>query len=237
MQTFHTKQNLNNNIESTIKNFLEAAGEAHSFHASLPNLCIYFRELVRWNSRMNLTGIKQVDRMVAKHLGDTMVLALWLPSSVVSLLDIGTGAGIPGLILKILCPDLEVWLLDARRKRVSFLNAVMAEMELPGVYAVHGRAGTGGDPAIPGMPGQYDMVTSQALGSLTDFSCMTLDLLKPGGMAVSMKGPGGREELDRVLPELHARGWMANVIPATTPVEKQPRFLVVMQRSILHHTL
>lgn len=171
-----------------------------------------------------------MDRMVAKHLGDTMVLAGWLPVSVSSLLDIGTGAGIPGLILKILRPDLEVWLLDARRKRISFLNAVIAQLGLDDAHAVHGRAGENRLWTVPGMPRQFDMVTSQALGSITDFACMTSDMLQSGGMAVSMKGPSGREELNRALPELSEKGWKAEAISVTTPVENLPRFLVILKR-------
>jgi 16S rRNA (guanine527-N7)-methyltransferase len=201
------------------------------YERALPRLCTYFSELNAWNRRVNLTGLKSLDQMISKHLGDTMVLDQWLPSHVRTLLDIGTGAGIPGLILKILHPDLDVWLLDARRKRVSFLNAVIAELGINGVHAVHGRAGEGAGLPVQDAPGCFDMVTSQAVGSVSALADMAEEFLKPGGIAVSMKGPGGEEELRLAIPELEKRGWQARAVQAVTPAEKLKRFLVIMEKT------
>ena len=201
------------------------------YERALPGLCTYFSELYAWNRRVNLTGLKSLDRMISKHLGDTMVLDQWLPGHVRSVLDIGTGAGIPGLILKILHPDLDVWLLDARRKRVSFLNAVIAELGIRGVHAVHGRAGEGAGLPVPDAPARFDMVTSQAVGSVSALAEMAEEFIKPGGIAVSMKGPGGEEELRLALPALEKMGWQARAVPAVTPAEKLKRFLIIMEKT------
>ena len=171
-----------------------------------------------------------MEHMVYKHLGDTLVLARWLPDWISSILDIGSGAGIPGLILKILRPDLDIWLLDARRKRISFLNAVTAELGLHGVHAVHGRAGTGVGITTSGAPEGFDMVTSQAVGSIVDLASMAVEFIKPGAMAVAMKGPEGENELESALPWLDEHGWEAEAVPAETPVKRHRRFLVVMLR-------
>jgi len=229
LRTSHTRQNPKS-TENEVRLFLERAGLHGRYEKCVPALGTYFRELLLWSRRINLTGIKSIEKMVAKHLGDTLVLEQWLPKHVHSVLDIGTGAGIPGLILKILRPGLEVWLLDARRKRISFLHSVIAELGIAGVYAVHGRAGTGSGLDTPGAPDSFDMVTSQAVGSIVTLTDMAAQFLKPDGIAVSMKGPGGEAELDQSRHELHNKRWQARAVAAETPVEKQRRFLIVLEK-------
>jgi len=201
------------------------------YEKSLPGLSTYFRELALWNRRVNLTGLRTPEKMVSKHLGDTVVLEQWLPEQVHFVLDIGTGAGIPGLILKILRPGLDCWLLDARRKRVSFLQAVIAELGMDGVHAVHGRAGEGTGLLFPGAPARFDMVTGQAVGSVIDLAKMAEEFIRAGGLVVSMKGPAGTAELEEARPALEDLGWKAGTVATETPLERQKRLLVIMKRA------
>ncbi len=220
-------------INSVIRDFLRQAGELPRLEHALTGLGFYFQELAEWNRVTNLTGRLELEDLVAKHLGDTLVLERWLPSRVETLLDIGTGAGIPGLILKFLRPELRVCLLDARRKRVSFLNHVIAGAALSGVYALHGRAGEGPLPDWPNVPdasGSFDIVTSQAVGSITEMARMSGAYLGAEGAAVSMKGPSGTSELDGSLEWLARHEWKAEAVKARMPVSGQLRFLIVMKK-------
>ncbi len=218
-------------IETILTRYLQAAGELPCLEDRLPMLSTYFTELVQWNRKVNLTGLRQPEQMITKHLGDTLVLKNWLPAAgMFTLLDIGTGAGIPGLILKILRPETEVWLLDARRKRISFLHSVIAALGLTGVYAVHGRAGDGKGLDVPHAPPAFDIVTSQAVGSIKVLSEMAEEFSHTGTKVVAMKGQGGQQELEMVRAWLEARGWHAQTVHGETPVERRKRILVVMHR-------
>ncbi len=225
----HTKQS-QKDIENEVVSYLRAAGELSAFGASVPGLCYYFSELSSWNRRLNLTGLKTTEKMIAKHLGDTLVLVRWIPEGLNSVIDIGTGAGIPGLILKILRPDLDVCLLDARRKRVSFLMSVIAGLGLANVWAVHGRAGEGNAP-LPASCSMsaFDMAVSQAVGKVTDLVSMSEGYLSTDGMVVAMKGADGIRELEEYRGSLSGLGWEAEAVESFTPVEKLRRYLVVMR--------
>ncbi len=217
-------------IETILTQYLQAAGELPGLEESIPMLSTYFAELAQWNRKVNLTGLRQPEQMIAKHLGDTLILKNWLPAGPLTLLDIGTGAGIPGLILKILRPETEVWLLDARRKRISFLHSVIAALGLTGVYAVHGRAGDGKGLDVPHAPSSFDIVTSQAVGSIKALSEMAEEFSHTSTKVVAMKGRGGDQELEVARPWLEANGWHAQAVHGETPVERQKRILVVMQK-------
>jgi 16S rRNA (guanine527-N7)-methyltransferase len=94
--------------------------------------------MLEWNSRLNLTRIRNLEEIIVKHLLDSILPAKFLPTSG-DALDVGTGAGFPGIPLKIVCPGLQMVLLDSSRKKVSFLSVVAAALGLKGIQAVHGR--------------------------------------------------------------------------------------------------
>lgn len=98
----------------------------------------HIQMMFEWNSRLNLTRIRDLEEIIVKHLLDSILPAKFLPTSG-DALDIGTGAGFPGIPLKIVCPGLQMVLLDSSRKKVSFLTVVAATLGLKGVQAVHGR--------------------------------------------------------------------------------------------------
>ncbi|NIA08967.1 MAG: 16S rRNA (guanine(527)-N(7))-methyltransferase RsmG [Nitrospiraceae bacterium] len=189
-------------------------------------LMAYLEELHSWNQHINLTGLKTLEDMALKHIGDTLVLLQHLPKGIHYLLDIGTGAGSPGLVLKFFCPDLNIVLVDAVRKKVSFLNTVIAKTGLTGIWAEHGRVGSTGIPRHS-PPGGFDVIVSQAVGPLAELMHMALPLLSVDGLIIAMKGPN----IDRELREKGLIGCKIRIIRAQVPVSGQERSLIVIQRS------
>lgn len=148
-----------------------------------------FRALLcEWNRRMNLTAIERPEDVLVKHFLDSLTcgLVVDLPAAR-SLLDVGTGAGFPGLVLKIAAPRVEVTLLDSLRKRLDFLDRVIASLALTGVYTVHARAEDAGHD--PGHRERYDVVVARAVAPLNVLAEWTLPFARVGGCVVAMKGP------------------------------------------------
>ncbi len=166
-----------------------------------------------------------------KHLGDTLVLAHELPVNTGTLLDIGSGAGVPGLLLKILRPELEVVLVDAVRKKVSFLRTIIARLDLEGIKAEHGRVGDTGVPAR--MPAEgFDLITSRALGSIPCLIKMALPLLSPSGLITAMKGPGGPEELEESMDIVREKRLEVKILEKHLPVLGHGRCLIFFRRAL-----
>ncbi len=146
----------------------------------------YYEMLTEWNQVMNLTAITDFDEVMKKHFVDSLSLVkAYDVKQNISLIDVGTGAGFPGLALKIAFPNLRVTLLDSLNKRIRFLDAVVEELALTGVNTVHGRAE---DYARPGkLREQYDLCVSRAVANLSTLSEYCLPFVKPGGFFISYK--------------------------------------------------
>lgn len=155
----------------------------------------YFELLVEWNERMNLTAITEYRDVMKKHFVDSLSLVKVCDlERKASLIDVGTGAGFPGLALKIAFPDLQVVLLDSLQKRVQFLRAVIEELGLCSVEAVHGRAE---DFAKQGkLRESFDICVSRAVANLSTLSEYCLPYVKKGGIFVSYKSEKAEIELE-----------------------------------------
>ena len=153
----------------------------------------YYELLIEWNHVMNLTTITDFDEVMKKHFIDSLSLVkAYDVSKTVSLIDIGTGAGFPGIPLKIVFPDLDVTLLDSLNKRVNFLNTVIDELGLEKIQAIHGRAE---DFAKKGkLREQYDICVSRAVANLSTLSEYCLPYVKIGGYFISYKSEKIEEE-------------------------------------------
>lgn len=155
----------------------------------------YYEMLSEWNGRMNLTAITAYQDVVKKHFVDSLSLTkvydLRVPAM---LIDVGTGAGFPGLALKIAFPEQRVVLLDSLRKRIQFLEAVIGELGLEGVEAVHGRAEDFAKPEK--LRERFDLCVSRAVANLSTLSEYCLPFVKKGGFFVSYKSEGVSAELE-----------------------------------------
>jgi len=157
---------------------------------------MYYDMLVEWNSFMNLTAITEFDEVLKKHFIDSMSLIkaydVYEPSKVI---DVGTGAGFPGLVLKIAFPDMKITLLDSLNKRIQFLNAVIEKLKLQNVETIHGRAE---DIAKPGqLREKYDLCVSRAVANLSTLSEYCLPFVRVGGKFISYKSEKIQEEAEK----------------------------------------
>ena len=182
--------------EKEIENFLK---DAEQFNICLSQQQVdqfvkYYELLVEWNSFMNLTGITEFSEVLKKHFIDSISIFSYVnQNSISSLIDVGTGAGFPGLPLKIVCPELKVTLLDSLDKRIKFLNCVIDELELQNITAIHGRA----EDYASNMEHRefYDMAVSRAVANLSTLSEYCLPFVKKDGIFVSYKSETLEEEV------------------------------------------
>lgn len=160
---------------------------------ALEQMALYARRLVEWNEKMNLTAITDPDGILYKHFLDSLTLAPQLPEGA-SLIDVGTGAGFPGVPLALARPDLRLTLLDSLHKRLVFLEALCEELSVP-VQLIHARAEDAG--RRDGLRESFDVATARAVASLPVLCEYCLPFVKVGGRFIAMKGPDGRQELEK----------------------------------------
>lgn len=156
---------------------------------------LYYEMLIEWNGFMNLTAITEYDEVMKKHFIDSLsLIKAYDLSQERKVIDIGTGAGFPGLVLKIAFPQLEITLLDSLNKRIQFLDAVIQNLSLTGVETVHGRAE---DYAKPGKLREcFDLAVSRAVSNLSTLSEYCLPFVKQGGYFISYKSEKISEEAE-----------------------------------------
>ena len=152
----------------------------------------YYALLEEKNRQMNLTAISGEEETARLHFLDCAAILPLLPSGELSVLDVGSGAGFPGLVLKLLRPELTVTLLDSQKKRVSFLQEVCDALGLQGVTCLALRA----EDAPPNMRESFDVVVSRAVARLNILTELCLPFVHPDGLFLSMKGPAAAEELE-----------------------------------------
>lgn len=182
-------------MEKKLDQFLS---DLSQFHITLSDEQVeqfirYYELLVEWNSFMNLTAITDFDEVCKKHFVDSISLIQAVDlSKDLSVIDIGTGAGFPGIPLKIVFPNLKITLLDSLNKRIKFLDTVIEELALTNIETLHGRAE---DFAKPGkLRETYDLCVSRAVANLSTLSEYCLPYVKVGGFFVSYKSEKIEEE-------------------------------------------
>ncbi len=173
----------------------------------------YAELLVEWNEKMNLTAITAPDEMLVKHFVDSLTASPYLPQGAFSLIDVGTGAGFPGVPLGIWRPDCDLTLLDSLNKRLIFLEALC---EAVGVKAtrVHARAEEGGQKAA--LREQFDVATARAVAALPVLCEYCLPFVKVGGVFLALKGPDADNEVAASANALAKLGGRVREVVALT---------------------
>jgi 16S rRNA (guanine527-N7)-methyltransferase len=184
----------------------------------VPPLLSYLDELQKWNAAYNLTAVREPGEMVTRHLLDSLVLCPYVRSP---LLDVGSGAGLPGIPLAIARPELQVTVLDSNGKKARFLRHAVRALKLGNVQVVEGRV-EDHRPAAP-----YAAVTSRAFASLKDFLSLTAHLLAADGQWLAMKGKLDAQETQ----DLPAGVGIVDIKPLTVPGLAEARHLIIATRA------
>ncbi len=159
----------------------------------LEKLSVYYDMLIDWNSRVNLTAITEKEDVAQKHFADSLLPISFIPQGA-RLIDVGTGAGFPGLVLKLMRPDIRLTLLDSLNKRVVFLQAVCDRLGLSDVACVHARAEEGARDAA--LRERFDVAAARAVAHTAFLAEWLVPYLKVGGKALLYKGPQAENELN-----------------------------------------
>ena len=156
----------------------------------------YLSLLLEWNEKMNLTAITEPREVVLKHFADCLSLVPCMEwRDGMRVIDVGTGAGFPGIPVKIACPEIELTLLDSLQKRIGFLQEVGSQLGLEGVHYVHSRAEDGGQ--NPQYREGFDLCVSRAVANLSVLAEYCLPFLKVGGRLAALKGPDAAAEAEQ----------------------------------------
>lgn len=196
-------------------------------------LNLYGNLLLEWNEKMNLTAITAPEDVLYKHFYDCILfLKAVTPAKNARIIDVGTGAGFPGMVLKIVRPDINATLLDSLNKRLVFLNEVIAELGLSGISTVHMRAEDAGKAAAHRE--KYDIACARAVAALPALMEYCLPLVKKGGCFVAMKGASAEEEMNRSLSAAHLLGADKPTIICETLTGNEQRAFVISKK--ISHT-
>lgn len=155
----------------------------------LNKLDTYYKMIIDYNSHTNLTRITKEDEVYLKHFYDSLTLTKAINLDNQTLLDVGTGAGFPGLVLKIVFPNLKVTLVDSLNKRIVFLNSVIEKLGLTNIIAIHSRA----EEYAVNNKESFDIVTSRAVANLNTLSELCIPMVREGGYFISMKSDAHEE--------------------------------------------
>ena len=185
------------------------------------NLLLKYQDaLVLWNKAYNLTAIRDPKEMLVKHLLDSLSILKDLPKG--RLLDIGTGGGMPGMIIALCQPDRQCVLLDSNGKKIRFLKQFIADLKLTNVIAVQTRVEN--EDSIHDL-GQFDVITSRAFASLTDFINASKPYMHPDSIIASMKGLVPHDEVEAFKNE-----FSCDIIALKVPRLDEQRHLLLLKR-------
>ena len=187
-------------------------------------------ELALWNRRVNLTAITDPQEVLIRHFLDSLSVAAFVPLRAgMRVIDVGTGAGFPGLPLRVLCPGARLTLLDATAKKLRFLDHLIALLELEGVRTLHARAEQAGQ--MPAEREAHDLVLARTVARMPVLAEYMLPLARVGGQCVAMKGSSARQEAQAARRAIGLLGGRINRIETLQlPGVAQAHHLVIVDK-------
>jgi 16S rRNA (guanine527-N7)-methyltransferase len=191
---------------------------------------VYSTTLLEWNQKVNLTAITDPEQIETKHFLDSLSVIPILREFVVKeLIDVGTGAGFPGIPIKILLPDVNVTLVESIGKKVDFCREVTARLDLHGIQAVLGRAEELGQD--PGFREKFDVGIARAVAQLDTLAEYLLPLIHLGGRMLAQKGHTGPEEVQKAEHAIRVMGGRLNkLVPITLPGICEDRYIIIVDK-------
>lgn len=194
----------------------------------LQQLDTYYKLLIEWNEKINLTRIIEEKDVYLKHFYDSLTLAKVIDlNNNLKLCDIGTGAGFPGIVLKIVFPNLKITLVDALLKRIKFLDIVIKELELKNIETIHSRA----EDYVKFHQKEYDIVTSRAVSRLNNLLKYSIPLVKKDGYFIPMKA-NCDEELKECENTLKKKKLVIEKIEEfNLPIENSHRTIIKIKKT------
>lgn len=198
--------------------------------AQLQALAVYERELLNWNTRFNLTAIRNAEEVRIKHFLDSLTCILAMRDTIVErLVDVGTGAGFPGIPLKIVYPKMTLTLVESVKKKADFCRYVVQALGLQGVEIVQKRVEELGQ--SPAYRERYDWAVARAVAILPVLVEYLLPLVRVGGSMLAMKGESGPAEAHSAEKALRLLGGsLRQLLPVTLPGVSEERYLVVIDK-------
>lgn len=182
----------------------------------------FYELLIDWNNKINLTRIVEKEEVYLKHFYDSLTIVKEVDlNKVETLCDVGTGAGFPGIVLKIFYPHLKITLVDSLLKRVNYLNTIIKDLELNDIVAIHAR---GED-----VKEKFDIVTSRAVANIEKLVVYTMHLVKKTGRLVALKGDIDKELTDDVKRKLERKYIIEKINKFELPIENSKRSLVILK--------
>ena len=189
----------------------------------------YAQELAQWNEKMNLTAITDPAEVEVKHFVDSLTVLPLLPDGAFRLIDVGTGAGFPGVPLAIARPDVSVILVEPLLRRTTFLDEVVADLGLSNVTVLRGRAE---EKAVRKEVGLVDVVTSRAVAPLGKLAGWSLPLVKTGGHMIAMKGSSAAEEIERDAKQIRkSKGESPRIVEVGKGLLDTPTYVVEIRKN------
>ncbi|WP_273123508.1 16S rRNA (guanine(527)-N(7))-methyltransferase RsmG [Metabacillus sp. HB246100] len=191
---------------------------------------LYYRLLVEWNEKMNLTSITDEKEVYLKHFYDSISAAFYFDfSKPYSLCDVGAGAGFPSIPIKICFPELKVSIVDSLQKRITFLTELTKQLGLENVHLHHDRAETFGQTSE--FRESYDLVTARAVARLSVLSELCLPLVKKDGFFIAMKGAAAQDELESGKKALQVLGGkLQQTHSFELPIENSERTIFIVEK-------
>ncbi|HEX2991941.1 MAG TPA: 16S rRNA (guanine(527)-N(7))-methyltransferase RsmG [Anaerolineales bacterium] len=190
----------------------------------------YEKELIEWNNRFNLTAIRDPESIRTKHFLDSLSCILaWKASPPAHLIDVGTGAGFPGIPLKLLYPSLKLTLVESVSKKAAFCRHIVEVLRLEQVDVIHSRAEDLGQ--NPNHRETYDWAVARAVANLNVLSEYLIPLVKVGGTALAQKGESGPAEAQSAEEAMHLLGGkLRQLIPVNLPGVADDRYLILVDK-------